>query len=294
MKRILPFLALIFFLAGCIWAQDRETEMRRALRQLVERADSGDAKALYDLAYLHDIGYDSIEKDSLRSTALYLLSAEKGYAPARNFIGFRYYRGETVKRDIDSAFYWIRLAADAGDITAAANLGYLLTETEEAAGNADEAEKWLTMAAEAGVTGAQEKLSDMKAGEWAALTPDSALVAGMRYYLDKAPVMGVRLIEIAGESGNPKALALLGDAYSKGLGVAYDHQKSIEYFYSAARLGDPSAQFIIAELLDIFPDALNYLNPQLSEEENAFFWYSKAAEAGITDSETAYLRLFSF
>ena len=94
--------------------------------------------------------------------------------------------------------------------------------------------------------------------------------------------------------GSPRANALLGDAYSKGIGVPYNHQKSIDNFYKAALEGDPSAQFILAELLEIFPDILKNTTTEHLEEEFYLpsYWYARAAEAGITDSESAYQRLY--
>lgn len=321
MKRIVPFIFIFPFLCGAILGQHSNKDIKIALHRLIEKADSGDPRSLYELARLHDTGFDSIEKDTARSNALYILAAEKGYSAARNIVGFRYYNGEGLTQDVDSALYWIRLAAEEGDATAASNLGYLLSQSDKIPHDYTEAAKWLTKAAELKVPSALSQLGDLKrygkggvpdtigavslyeeaaiqgdpdaqlkllsmmGYKWKALEPDSALKLGLRYYIGNAPLAGVDLIEQAAVQKNPKALALLGDAYSKGLGVNYDYQKSIEYFYQAAIAGDPSAQFIIAELLEIFPDAV--------EESDASFWYSKAAEAGITDSKTAYDFLFA-
>lgn len=250
MKRLFPFVFFIILMFGCLLAAGKGSDLSMALRGLAERADSGDAKALYDLARLYDKGYDSIPVDSVRSTALYLKSAEAGYAPARNYIGFRYYLGESLKQDVDSALYWIRLAAEDGDITAATNLGYLLTEGEGINHEEEEALDWLAIAADAGVPPAQEKM-----------------------------------VALAEKLQTPKALALLGEAYSKGWGVSYDYQKSIDYFHQGALAGNPAAQFTIAEMLDIFPDAF--------ENESADYWYEKAAEAGVIDAESAHRYLLS-
>ena len=300
LKTILPYLLLAIFLGGTLWAQEKTSDIskREALQKLVARADSGDAKALYDLARLHDFGYDSIGVDSIRSTALYLESAYRGYAPARNFIGFRYYKGEIVDKNIDSALYWIRLAAEDGDITAAANMAYLLTELPDIPQDSIEAEKWLKIAAEAGVNEAQIKYSEIKKNEWDSLPPDSALKIGLNYYLDKAPILGTTLLKIAAKEANAQAMALLGDAYSKGLGVPYDHHKSVDYFYRSALGGNPSAQFIIAELLEFFPDQKltfsDSTNSQSSDEVySAIYWYERAAESGVTDSEEAYRQLIT-
>ena len=321
MKRILPILLLSLFFAGIIMGSEPRDRRKESLRELVTRADKGEAKALYELAKLHDTGYDTIPVDSLRSTALYLLAAQKSYAPAENFIGFRYYNGEILDKNIDSAIYWISRAADEGDITAASNLGYLLSQAPDVQHDYDKALFFLTkaaeakfpsalsqlgdmkrlglgipadtlaaaalyeQAAEAGVRDAQLKLLAMMGYRWKSLPMDSALALGIKYYRGHAPIAGVDLIEQAAEKGNPKALALLGDAYSKGRGVNYDHKKSIDYFHEAALKGDPSAQFIFAELLEFFPDE--------ARDETPEFWYGEAAKSGIADSESAYRQLLT-
>lgn len=322
MKRFIPFFILALALGGCVWAQDTMKDAAEALRQLFARASEEDPKALYELARLYDTGYDTIPADKSKSNSLYLKAAEKGYAPARNILGFRYYQGEGLSKNIDSALYWIRLAAEDGDLTAASNLGYLLSQSEDVPHNYAEAALWLGKAADAsipsalsqlgdlkrlglgvepdtleavslyeraiqaGVTDAQLKLLAMMGYKWKELPADSALVLGLRYYAGSAPIAGVDLLEQAASAGNPQALALMADAYSRGIGVGYDHKKSMEYFYKAAQAGNPSAQFIIAEYLEFFPDAI--------PEESPRYWYDKAADAGILDSEKAYQSLFSF
>lgn len=316
MRKILPLLILISLVSAVVYADDIEESRRKAVRELAENARSGNPKSLFDLARLHEYGYDSIPRDSLRSFALYLESAEKGYGPARNYVGFSYYLGQGVRQDIDSAFYWVRLAADEGDMTAASNLGYMLSQGDSLRRDYPEAIKWLEKAAEASVPAALSQLGDFKrqglacekdtiaavslyekAAEggdydaqlkllammgfkWRELPTDSALNLGMKYYLGALPIAGVELLERASAEGEPKALALMGDAYSRGIGVEYDYGKAIEYFHRAAEAGNPSAQFILAEMLEFFPDSF--------PDHEAEYWYSKAAEAGVTDSDTAY------
>ena len=93
-----------------------------------------------------------------------------------------------------------------------------------------------------------------------------------------------------------RAYALLGHAYSRGLGVGYDHAKANEYFARAAQLGDPSAQFILAETLEIFPDALRTLLPDLDADDATMTPESlraAAARAGVTDAAAATRRLLA-
>lgn len=292
MRRWMPFLLMTLFLCGVLWAQDEIDARRIAVRKLAERAETGDGKSLYDLARLHETGYDSIAIDTLRSLSLYMKAAEKGYAPARNYIGFKYYNGDGLTQNTDSALYWIHLAADDGDITAAANLGYLLTEGRGVAHDVPEALKWLTIASEGGVTGAQIKLVELEEEKWKGLPTDSLLKDGIRYYIGRAPILGSAILEIVADRDVPKAMAILGDAYSKGLGVPYNHQKSIDYFFMAADKGDPSAQFIVAEMLEIFPDVIPS-DSVIIENSDALYWYERAKEGGVTDSDKAYQLLFT-
>ena len=77
----------------------QDSALYASLRRLECRADSGDPKALYDLAYVYELGYGPVEPDSLRSLLLYGKSAEAGYAPAQNYLGYRLFNGEGVERD---------------------------------------------------------------------------------------------------------------------------------------------------------------------------------------------------
>lgn len=222
--------------------------------------------------------------------------ARTGDPAAMNMLGFLYYQGKGVSLNIDSAIHYIRLAADKGDITAAANLGFLLTEGQGVDHDSIEAIKWLTIASEAGVKEPQEILVGIKQNEWMGLSPDSALLLGLRYYTGRSPILGVALFRIAAHRGNARALALLGDAYSKGKGVPYDYLKSVDYFYRGAIAGNPSAIFILAELLEFFPDILENLRDAGSSSLplNPDTLYKSASIWGINDAATAESLLLSY
>ena len=135
---------------------------RTALRRLCARADAGDPKALFDLARLHDTGFDSIPVDSLRSTELYRQSADLGYLPALSYLGYRHYRGEGgVPRDPRKGIALIEKAALGGDPKAANNLGWLLLEGSGVEHDPAKAAFWLRRAAEAGLPTAAAMLADL-------------------------------------------------------------------------------------------------------------------------------------
>lgn len=291
MKRFFPFLLISILIGGSVIAGTTRPDAHEALRLIFLRSADNDPKALYELARVYDTSFDTIAADTAKSTALYLKSARLGYAPAQNFIGFRYYLGEGLTQNIDSAIYWIRQAADSGDITAASNLGYLYLDSPVMSHDTVEAVKWLYIATSGGVKGAEEKLIEIEEENWKELPADSAFKEGAAFYLGMAPHAGVTLLQVAAEKGHPQAMALLGDAFSKERGIPYNHKLATQQFYEAAKKENPSAQFIIAELLDIFPDALDNLAPDI--EKSAEYWYEKAKLQGVTDSESAYRLLYS-
>lgn len=339
MKHIFPLLMIAVFLMAAAGAEGI-TRRRLSLRGLAERGASGDARALYQLSRLHDSGYDSIAVDSARAAALCLESARLGYVPAQSDAGFRYFRGEGVRRDVDSALYWTTRAAAAGDARAANNLGYLSLRGEYVPKDTVRAFEWFSMAASAGLPVGQSQLGDMyryglgtppdtlravelytKALEgglrdagakllsmmerrWKNLPADSMMRIGRYYYTHKAPEVGVRLLHDAAALGDADALAILGDAYSRARGVGYDHDRSVACFLEAALRGQPAAQFFIAEMLDIFPDALSGDresaviksfygdNPVPRDIHTAAYWYALAAAGGVTDARSATRSLF--
>lgn len=329
-QRLLPFIMAGALCLGAAAVPTPDTGQRNdALCELRLRADSGDGEALYRLAYVTEIGYDSISPDSVAATELYLRSAETGYVPAQSYAGFLLYRSLRPE-DREHGLALMRTAADNGDAKAANNLGYLLAYPADStiAPSYREAQYWLGRAAaeglptaqaqladllkaglgsapdtaraaalyavaiEGGVADAQLKLLALKMSEWKQLPSDTLMYLGHHFYTHRAPTVGVELFDIvATRDSLAEAFALLGDAYSRAQGVSYDHERSLHYFLTAALRGNAPAQFIIAELLDIFPDSLEG-RPELPADSSAAihtadYWYDLAARAGITDASGA-------
>lgn len=318
---------LILFLGICVLAKSMTPEARRSFEAFEQKALDGDAEALYRLSAILEKGYDSIPADTVRSLLLLRRSADAGYAPALNYLGYLYQNGEILKQNADSALYFIRRAADAGDARAAHNYAFLILNPEnEADLTADSlALKYLEIAADAGLPQSQTLLADLyaegrllpadtvkavelyekaidkgfhdaelrllnlKGPQWQNLESGDALDKAIYYWNLGAPTIAVELLHLIGpmESETARAYALLGHAYSRGQGAPYDHHKANEYFARAAILGNPSAQFILAETLEIFPDALNDLMPDLPESLSPEILRQSAAKAGIHTAQQA-------
>lgn len=313
-------------------AEAQDSVFTAALAALTARADSGESKAIFDLAGLYDRGYLSLEANPAEATRLYIRAAEAGYAPAQNFAGYRLISGIGLPADTLRGIYWLEKAALQGDPRACNNLGSLLAAGEIVEQDYAKAAYWLQKAAAEGVPTAQASLADLYKGglgverdtlravelydaaiaggladaglklqammypQWRQLPPAEAVALGRRYYSGVAPFVGVTLFEIAAEGDNPSpdALALLADAYSRALGVDYDYNRSLSLYLQAARLGNGPAQFVIGELLQMFPDALEDFSPAPTDDErNPYYWLERAAAVGITDAALASRALLS-
>lgn len=329
---------LIFLLMSMLPASaqaEGDSLLQASLRRLECRADSGDAKALYDLAYIYETGYGPVRPDSALSISLYERSAAAGYAPAENYLGYRLYRGDRISADPDRGLELIEKAAMKGDAKAEANLGWLLAEGESVVRDSEKAIYWLSKASDAGLPVAMVHLGDIysrgldsirpdtllasrlysraaEAGDadadfrlarlmgpqWVKLSADEAVEQGIRYYSKgNAPYSGVDLFKIAADKGSARAWALIGEALAIGRGAVYDHARSVQAFYRAATMGCPAAQYIIAELLDVFPDALADIlysrqNKYQNADVNAASWYEKASRAGINNARQAMESLY--
>lgn len=225
-------------------------------------ADAGDPRAVSNLAYLllNDTvsGRTPEERLAADSTAYaYLVKGANSQIPtAFSMLGDMYRDGRWVKRDT---------------LKAAANYEAAL---------------------EHGLGDAEARLIALMGHRWQRLPQDSAFNLGLRYYAGYAPGAGVLLLERAAEIPDTidigaRAMALLGDAYSRGVGVKYSHDKSLEYFARAALAGNPSAMYILAETLEVFPDALQDFPSDLCNHPAAL----QNLPAAFPDRETAIDRL---
>lgn len=258
------------------------------------------------------------------------LLAGKGDIEAMNYLGYLLINGteDVVEQDMGEGLVWLTRAAAAGDVKAASNLGWLYIKGDILEQNVEEGLKWLMKASDAGLPVAQSLLGDMyrdgngverdtlvadslyraaferglgDAGyklyalnveKYASLSPEEQVETGKYYYLRGTPSEGVKLFYMASAQGDATALALLGDAYTRAIGVPYDYDLSLKYYAEAAIAGNPSARFVIAELLEIFPDALKNIETVSPLSEDPAYWYEKAAEGGVTDAVSATEMLF--
>lgn len=328
MKKILPVI-IFTFLAVCLQTIGMEpagADKPSALDMLKLRADSGDSKALYRLAIYYEDN-DSIPEalDRLHRSAM------AGYAPAMNYLGYCYGSGHLgVRQDSDSALWWIEkaAAADEPDPKAFNNLGAMLLYGElgvqqdyqkalywlkkgaekgvptsaamtarlylEGLGTPMDtvsAMPYLRQAAKAGILDAAIELADIVIPRTDSLTPEATFELALPYYYDRITPVAVPLIKRAADADIPLAVAILAQCTAEGIGVQYDYDRAIDLYAHAAALGEPHAQFILAETLQSLPDLLAETHPELPSAE---ILYEQAASAGVTDAAEALRPLRPF
>jgi hypothetical protein len=99
--------------------------------------------------------YRCSKRKDWENTAEIISAAENGEAVAQNWLGYHYWLGEHVPKDLVAATEWVRKAAEQGDREAQANLGGFYFEGIGVGEDRDEAAKWFLKAAIQGQDEAQ-------------------------------------------------------------------------------------------------------------------------------------------
>lgn len=272
---------LILMVALCLTARGQEPDEWR------ERAEAGDVEAMNYLGYLLLGGTEGVERDTAEGLRWLVRAAASGDAKAASNLGWLFLQGDIVEQNLREAARYLGIAADKGLPVAQSLLGDLYRDGLGVESDSIAADSLYREAFEHGLADAGYKLYDLNSGRYENLPPEEKVTAGKYFYLRGAPSEGVKLFYLASEEGNPDALTLLGDAYSRAIGVPYDHELSLKYFVMGAKGGNPTAQFIIGELLEIFPDALRNLPEAEGLPDDPNYWNEKAASAGVTDAAIA-------
>lgn len=299
------------------------------VKAMLERAERGDSVALWNMGLLYERGHGEVRPDSALALAFFRRSAQKGYAPALNYMGYRIYSGADSGAERARGIEMIRRAAATGDPLSCSNMGWLLIHGEGLRRDTAEGARMLRIGAMAGLPRAQvqyadlcragagtgrdtsladslyeaalmaglaaggERLLELRSKDIESLPGDSAAALAKRYYASAYPALGVAYARRGAVQGSPLATAILADATSKGRGTPYDHDLSLRLYFEAAMLGDPSAQFVVAELLSAFPDALRDIAGEDcgSHGHDSAFWQQKAAGGGVRSAAEAMRRL---
>ena len=190
------------------------TALRQAMKRIEDDPNDAPAMALMGELYRDGLG---LRRNLEEATHWYRLAADRGDPPAAFALGMAYLQGQGVARDVMAALPWLELAAVAGHTGAIYNLGLLATQSD---------------------------------------TPDFAKSA--------------TLFRRAADLGNAEAAYALGLQYLQGRGVARDGGRAAEWLQRAADAGLAAAQIEFA-IMSFNGDGV------LKDEARAARYFMKAA-----------------
>lgn len=232
-------------------------------------------------------------------------AAEKGDAASWENLGWIYRHGAENEKSDRLAFEAFTQAAMTGRPESAFELAMMVEKGEGTECDTLSAIRYYEKALQGNHRSADAALAGLTDWRMTRISSDSALRLSKKYFYGRAPQAGTtilfRLLQ-SQPAATPALIAeckaILAQAISLGRGADYNPDLSIDLYYQAANEGDPSAQFVIAELLESFPDALDCIIDRQaiepSEKENqkdSSYWRTLAARAGVTTAEEADKRL---
>ena len=134
-----------------------------AARWFSKAADQNLPEAQFELGDLYLYGFNGFNKDPSKGIDLYIKAANQGYAKAQCQLGWLYQHGTdmgiNITKDYAKAVYWLRLAADQGDLGGQESLGAMYQKGHGVKQSDEAAVIWYEKAAEQGSKSAQDKLS---------------------------------------------------------------------------------------------------------------------------------------
>ncbi|MDO8331352.1 MAG: hypothetical protein Q7T36_12885 [Fluviicoccus sp.] len=126
-------------------------------------------------------------------------------AQAQNIMGWHYFKGITVPKDMPEALNWFRKSAEMGDASGQFNLGMMYANGYGTAKNHTEAARWFKLAADQGKANAMLNLGQM-------------YLAGRG--VEQNTAEGIRLLKLSAEKGDKNAQANLDAIARSGKGMA--------------------------------------------------------------------------
>lgn len=217
--------------------------------------------AQYYLANYFEKG-KSVPKCNDKAFHYYMLSARNHLAKAQYVLGIAYKDGKRLSLELsdDKAFYFLKLAADGGDVYAQEELAEMYSHGKGVSKSDELASYYLHLAADNGATYAQMQL------------------AVIYQLVEKSPVKAFYYYQMLANHGNLTGLKYVAKAYEYGLGVEKSSENS-EFYYKRifshfkhlADEGDSEAQTEVGHF---------YLDGKIIEKSmnNALYYFRLAAD----------------
>ncbi len=124
-----------------------------ALKRLSPLAETGDARAQFDVGFMHAYGW-GFQRNPAEAIAWYRKAAEQGLGVAQHFLGLAYLNGEGVRPNDQEAARWFSRAAAQGFAQSQYLLGVMLLDGRGLQQDAIQGYAWIVMAGQGGVRSA--------------------------------------------------------------------------------------------------------------------------------------------
>jgi uncharacterized protein len=153
---LLHYFAIVLF-SGLAVGQ---TATKPSVPEMVQRAESGEAKAQFELGRAYEDG-KGMPQDDDRASEWFRKAADQGNAQAQNSLGVMYALGRSVQRDREEAVRWYKKAAKQGLPEAIYNVAISYYNGEGVGEDMVAASAWMMVAQRKGDAQAAEALQHM-------------------------------------------------------------------------------------------------------------------------------------
>jgi TPR repeat protein len=234
---------------------------------LTELLDLHSPAALYEVGYRYYAGQD-VAKDISKSIEYFRSAAGLGHAQAMFSLGVIYQQGQSVPADDAEGFRWYLRSAEAGHLEGMCNAGLMYKRGQGVEQNYAEALKWLSLSATSGrpVT--------------------MTTIAYMHYHGLGTPVdyrLAMHWYRRAVDAGATRAVFCpMAVMYSLGKGVETNSAEAISLYQQAAEHGEIEGLYFIGLMY-----AEGVAVP--ADEAEARRWIQQAADRGYAGA-IAWLR----
>jgi V8-like Glu-specific endopeptidase len=124
-----------------------------ALKHLSPMAEKGDARAQFDIGFMHAYGW-GYQRNPTEAIAWYRRAADQGLAVAQHFLGLAYVNAEGVRPNDEEAARWFGRAAAQGFAQSQYLLGLMLLDGRGVQRDVVQGYAWIVMAGQGGVRSA--------------------------------------------------------------------------------------------------------------------------------------------
>jgi len=205
-------------------------------------------------------------KDYKTAFSLFSVLANQGAIEAQYDLGWMYYKGLGIEKNIEQSLVWYKRAGEKGVLKAQLNLASIYLKGIEVKQNYIKASTWWLKAAMQGNAQAQSELGKM-------------YESGLGVKQDYAEAM--KWYRKAAEQGYASAQSNLGLMYDNGYGVKQDYAESMKWYRKAAKQENAAAQSNLGQMYE-------YGRGVKQDYAEAIKWYRQAAKQ---ENANAQLRL---